>query len=350
MHPVAARRILRLAFGTAAALLFSQVVNWDVSFIMPVLVSFLLAVPIPAPRLKGGIIFILALALPAYGALLLLPVMDNYHMVAILILIAACFWSFYYSAKGGSPVLGAFLTIGLALLTAVGSDSIDALLMVNKALVINAVIAILFVWLAHAFFPDPPRPANQGPRPSPPKPARAVAIWSAWRATIIVFPVMFFFLLYQGSASYLVVMIKVASMGQQVENDTTRAAGKSLLMSTLIGGIGAIIMWQLLSIWPSLIFYTLLIALGGLIMGRRIFSGLAMHAQAGTWSYAFLTMIVLIAPAVLDGPGGSSASVSFYSRLGMMIAATLYSVAAVRIYDAFRPLKHQVSGNAESPA
>jgi hypothetical protein len=350
MHPVAAKRILRLAFGTAAALWFSQVVNWDVSFIMPALVSFLLAVPIPAPRLKGGIIFILALALPAYGALLLLPVMDNYRMAAILILIAACFWSFYYSAKGGSPVLGAFLTMGLALLTAVGSDSIDALLMVNKALVINAVIAMLFVWLAHAFFPDPPRPANQGPRPSPPTPERAVAIWSAWRSTTIVFPVMFFFLLYQGSASYLVVMIKVASMGQQVENDNTRAAGKSLLMSTVIGGIGAIIMWQLLSIWPSLIFYTLLIALGGLIMGRRIFSGLAMHAQASTWSYAFLTMIVLIAPAVLDGPGGSDASASFYSRLGMMIAATLYSVVAVRIYDAFRPLKKQVTSNTESPA
>jgi hypothetical protein len=145
-------------------------------------------------------------------------------------------------------------------------------------------------------------------------------------------------------------MIKVASMGQQVENDTTRAAGKSLLMSTVIGGIGAIIMWQLLSIWPSLILYTLLVALGGLIMGRRIFSGLAMHAQAGTWSYAFLTMIVLVAPAVLDGPGGSSASVSFYSRLGMMIAATIYSVVAVRIYDAFRPLQRQGTAITESSA
>jgi hypothetical protein len=157
---------------------------------------------------------------------------------------------------------------------------------------------------------------------------------------------MFFFLLYQGSASYLIVMIKVASMGQQVENDNTRAAGKSVLMSTVIGGIGATIMWQLLSIWPSLILYTLLIALGGLIMGRRIFSGLAMHPKAGVWSYAFLTMIVLIAPAVLDGAGSSSASVSFYSRLGMMFAATLYSVMAVRIYDAFRPLKKQNSQEA----
>ena len=350
MHPVAARRILRLAAGTSGALWFSQVVAWDVSFIMPVLVSFLLAIPIPAPRLKQGITFILALALPAYGALLLLPAMDNYKVVAILILIAATFGSFYYSAKGGSPVMGAFLTMGLALLTAVGSDSIDALLMVNKALVFNAVVAMLFVWLAHAFFPELPRPANMGPRPVPPVPERAMAIWSAWRSTIIVFPVMFFFLLYQGSASYLVVMIKVASMGQQIENDTTRAAGKSLLLSTIYGGIGAIIMWQLLSIWPSLIFYTLLVALGGLIMGKRIFSGLAMHAEAGTWSYAFLTMIVLIAPAVLDGPGGSSASAGFYSRLGMMFAATLYSVVAVRIYDAFRPLQQQGTGITDPSA
>ncbi len=350
MHPVAARRILRLAAGTSGALWFSQVVAWDVSFIMPVLVSFLLAVPIPAPSLKKGIIFILALALPAYGALLLLPLLDNYRMVGILTLMAACFWSFYYSAKGGSPVLGAFLTMGLALLTAVGSDSIDALLMVITALVFNAVVAMLFVWLAHAFFPELPRPANMGPRPVPPVPERAMAIWSAWRSTIIVFPVMFFFLLYQGSASYLVVMIKVASMGQQIENDTTRAAGKSLLLSTIYGGIGAIIMWQLLSIWPSLVFYTLLVALGGLIMGRRIFSGLAMHAEAGTWSYAFLTMIVLIAPAVLDGPGGASASAGFYSRLGMMFAATLYSVVAVRIYDAFRPLQQQGTGITDPSA
>ena len=77
---------------------------------------------------------------------------------------------------------------------------------------------------------------------------------------------------------------------------------------------------------------------------------MAMHAQAGTWSYAFLTMIVLIAPAVLDGPGGATASAGFYNRLGMMIAATLYSVVALRIYDAFRPLQQQGTAVKEPSA
>ena len=40
---------------------------------------FLLAIPIPAPRLKQGVVFVLALAVPAYGVLFLLPVMDNYR-------------------------------------------------------------------------------------------------------------------------------------------------------------------------------------------------------------------------------------------------------------------------------
>ena len=144
-----------------------------------------------------------------------------------------------------------------------------------------------------------------------------------------------FFLFSAGSASYLAVMIKVASMGQQAENDNTKAVGRSLLMSTFIGGVGAIIMWNLLSIWPSLVMYTLLVALGGLIIGRRVFQGQGMSPNAGMWSYAYLTMLVIIAPAVTDGPGSAAAGVKFVDRILMMGWATLYGVAAVYVFDAF---------------
>jgi hypothetical protein len=46
-------------------------------------------------------------------------------------------------------------------------------------------------------------------------------------------------------------------MGQQAGLDQTRQAGKSLLFSTFIGGVGAIIGWQVLGVWPSLVMYTL---------------------------------------------------------------------------------------------
>ena len=336
MHPVAARRIFRLVLITSFALWLSQTVNWSVSFITPVLLSMLLAIPLPGVKFKQGLIFVLALVIPIWGATwLLLPVLTYYPIVGMLLLIAGCFWAFYYSASGGSPVLGAFLTMGLAIVAAVGSDSIDSVIMVDKALTLNAVIAVIILWLAHRLLPDKPVEGSPKAKPQAEKPSRDEAIRSAWRSTAIVLPVIVFFLFYAGSSSYLVVMIKVASMGQQAENDMTKAVGKSLLMSTFIGGVGAVIIWNIMSTWPSLINLVLLVTIAGLLMGRKIFQGLGMAASAGTWSYAFLTMLVIIVPAVMDGAGGDAAGAKFFDRIAMLSWATIYGVVAVYVFDAF---------------
>jgi hypothetical protein len=336
MHPVAARRIFRLAVVTAVALWFSQVFDWGVSFITPVLLSMLLALPLPGLRLKQGITFILALVIPLWATTwFLLPVLTHQPIAGMLLLIAGCFWCFYYSASGGSPILGSFLTMGLAIVAAVGSDSVDAVIAVNQAVTLNAVIAISILWLALALWPDIPSDSAKKARPEVEAPSREAAIRSAWRSTAIVLPIIVFFLFYSGSASYLVVMIKVASMGQQAENDKTKEVGKSLLMSTVIGGIAAVIMWNVMSIWPSLVLYVLMVVLAGLLMGRKIFQGQGMAPAAGVWSYAFLTMLVIIAPAVTDGIGGDAAAIKFFDRILMMGWATVYGVAAVYVFDAF---------------
>jgi hypothetical protein len=46
-------------------------------------------------------------------------------------------------------------------------------------------------------------------------------------------------------------------------------------------------------------------------------------------------MIVILAPAVLDGQSGSSADAAFWSRLLMLVGASLYGVLAVFIFDHF---------------
>lgn len=310
--------------------------NWSLSFITPVLLSMLLAIPLPGVSVKQGLVFVLALVVPLWlTTWFLLPPLTHQPMVGMLLLIAACFWCFYYSASGGSPILGAFLTMGLAIVAAIGSDSVDAVIAVNKALTLNAIIAVVFFWLAYVLIPEKPMEAGSRPKPEVQPPTREQAIRSAWRSTAIVLPVIVFFLFYAGSSSYLVVMIKVASMGQQAENDKTRAVGRSLLMSTLIGGIGAVIIWNLMSVMPSLIFLTLLVVLAGLIMGRRIFEGQGMAAGADVWSYAFLTMLVIVMPAVLDSAFGDAAGVKFFDRMMMLGWATLYGVAAVYVFDAF---------------
>lgn len=154
---------------------------------------------------------------------------------------------------------------------------------------------------------------------------------------LIVFPIGLWFMLSGASTSYVPVMIKVASMGQQATNEGARLAGRSLIKSTAIGGVGAIIGWNVLTIVPELLMYALIIALGALVFGPRIFQGKGMHPDGGTWSYGYLTMIVILAPAVMDTASGSSAGSAFWSRLLMFVLATLYGVAAVYVVDALRP-------------
>jgi len=334
---IASVRILRMALGTALSMLFSQIVNWPMSFVAPVLTMFILSLPLPALKLSAGVKFVLVFVVAIYAGLIFLPFMLNQRMVGILLLALALYHSFYYTARGGSPVIGTFATVGLALVTSVGTVSTDAVLALSGGLSIGAVFGVLFVWVAHAILPDSvarPEPAPKpGAQPQQQKPDLAAARRSAWRSMVIVMPVILWFLLSSASASYAAFMIKVASMGQQAGVDQSRQMGKSLLISTLIGGVGAIVAWQVLSIWPSLIMYVLLIGLGGLIMGPKIFAGPGMHAAGPTWSYGYLTMIVVLAPAVLDGQTGVSADAAFWSRLQMFIWASVYGTGAVFVFD-----------------
>lgn len=342
IHPAAARRILRLALGTALCLYFSQAVAWPMSFISPVLTMFILALPLPAPGLKKSIIFVVALVAPMIvGGLVLLPFLEYMRMVGILLVALGLFYTFYYTARGGQPVLGTFMTVGLTLIVTIGSISSEVMIMLVQGLAVCAAIALVFVHIAHALLPDlPPDPALAGrKKPPPPKPDPSTAGRRALRSLAIVFPMALAFLFMSGSPAYTVVMIKVATMGQQATADHSREMGRSLMESTLWGGLGAIVGWYVLAIWPSIILYTLLIALAALIYGRWIFMGPAVHPKFQMVSYAFLTMIVILAPAVLDDAGGSSAGSAFWSRMLLFLLIAVYGTLAVRVFDAFWPGK-----------
>ena len=342
-------RILRLALGTAACLWFSQAVAWNLSFIAPVMTLLILTMPMPAPRLKLGVILIAALVLAFAAGLFVLPRLLHQPMVGLLLLGLLLYWSFYIPAKGGPAVVGALLTMGLAFSTAIGTVSVDAILIVVQGVVYGAAAGIGFVWVAHALLPDSlaggttPRPPVKAQSPTRPP---AAARWNAFRSLMIVLPVGLWFLLSGASAAYAPVMIKVATMGQQASNADTRAAGRSLILSTLIGGVGAVIGWQILRIAPTLSVYALVVALAGLIAGPRIFRGQGKAPDAATWSYGYLTMLVILAPAAMDSAFGAAAGVKFIDRLIMFVLATLYAVAAVYVVDALRPRRREDKGAA----
>jgi len=337
---IANTRVLRLAFGTALSLWISQAIGWSISYIAPIITMFLLAMPMARPKPKFFAIVVVAVVVSVYGSFLFLPLLLHQKIVGVLLLALALFHSFYFAAKGGAAVVSTLVTIGLAMTVAVGSVSVDALLAVASGLTIGAIVGALVALLSHAVLPDPLLDNEAAAKPDAPAPiSLAVARRNAMRALAIVLPITLWFLASVASAGNMAVMIKVASMGQEAANQKARDAAKSLIMSTLIGGAAAVIAWNVLCIWPSLTLYTLLIALAGLFFGPRIFSGPGLQPNGPTWSYAFLTMIVVLAPAVLDGDFGSSADARFYDRLFMFVWATLYGVGAIFLFEVLWPDK-----------
>lgn len=339
-HPLAARRILRLALGTALCLWFSQAVAWPLSFIAPAFTILVLALPLPPLGLKKGIAFIIALMAPMVGGMALLPFLTHARWAGILLMGLALFYTFYYTARGGSPIVGTFMTIGLTLMVTVGSVNPDILVLLVQTMAGCAVVGLAFVGLAHLLVPDPlPDPSQRAFKPPvPPVPGPAEARRRALRSLCVVFPLALAFLFMAGSAAYTVVMIKVASMGQQATSTKSRALGQSLLESTLWGGLAAIIAWYALRLWPSLTLYTLLFGLAGLYFGRGIFQGPAVGPKFSMWSYAYLTMLIILAPSVLDSPLISSGARSaFWTRFFLIMLVAVWGSIAVAVFDAFWP-------------
>ncbi len=333
---IASIRILRLAVGIALALVFSQSVNWSGAFLAPVLVSVILTLPLPAPSLIAGLRFVAVLTGSLLVGLMLVPMLNNQPAAGVLLVLLVLFSCFYYGAKGGSPILTMFLLIGVTVVPAIGSESVDASLAITSGLALAAVVAVLFVWISFALFPDSQVLSRPGPKAQQP-PAANIAARSALRSTIIVAPVFLWLLMSSETAAYAIALVKVASMGQQVSMEGTKAAGRDLIMSTLIGGVAAVIIWNLLQIWPVLVIYGLLFLLCGLIIGPHIFSGQSLAQRGPMWSYALLTMMIIIVPAALDPAGGDDAQVRIADRILMFLLATAYAVGAVYIFDRFWP-------------
>jgi uncharacterized membrane protein YgaE (UPF0421/DUF939 family) len=336
---IAGRRILRMAVGTALGIWISQAMSWPMAFVAPLLAFVFLSLPLPRPSLKMTFSFILVLALSSYAGVVLLPFLQYARWVGVGLFVLALFHTFHFTAKGGSAALGTFMTVGLTLVAAVGSVSSVVMVEIAKWMTISAVWAMVFVWLAHALIPDPPPSSDlAAKKPSPaPRPDPETARLRAMRSMLIVLPVALILFFSSASTSYVVVMIKVATMGQQANIDSSRSAGRSMLLSTVIGGFGAIIAWQILSIWPSLFVYTLVVLLLALLVGPKIFQGPGLHPKGARWSYAYLTMIVVLAPAVTDGFGSNGATSAFYTRLFLFIVIAVYGSIAVAVFDAFWP-------------
>ncbi|MND40966.1 hypothetical protein D3C80_317130 [compost metagenome] len=330
-RPPRVQRALRLSFGTALCLAASFGLALPIPFLSPMLALMMLAAmnrPLP---FKASLGLILILMLTTGTGLLLIPLLRYYPFSGVLLVGLCLFLAFGYGLRGGNPLVATFLVVGLTLISSAGTAEFALALEVIVALVKGLFLAVTTLTISHWLFPDPASApaAKPGPSLTPTE-----SSWLALRATLVVLPT--FLLAMIDPASYLPIIMKAVSLGQQSCATSARTAGQELLGSTLLGGLMAILFWCALSLFVNLWMFFLWMLLFGLLVARKLY-GLAMTRQPPSfWLNSLATLIILLGQSVQDSAAGKDVYTAFAIRMGLFILVTLYACVMVHLLDTRR--------------
>ncbi|QCY12378.1 DUF2955 domain-containing protein [Pseudomonas sp. MPC6] len=321
-----AQRALRLATGTALSLAASFGLGLPIPFLAPVLAVLLLATlnrPLP---FKAGLVLALAALLTTAIGLLLIPILRYYPVSGVLLIGVCLFLAFRYGLRGGNNLIMTFLVIGLTMISSAGVADFELGALVIGALVKGLLLAVLVLALSHWLFPDPANAPS--PPASPILPADEVGR-VALRTTLIVLPT--FLLALIDPASYLPIILKAVSLGQQSSTATARNAGRELVGSTLFGGLLAILFWCALSLFVHLWMFFLWMLLFALVLARKLYALSPTRFSPGFWLNSLITMIILLGQSVQDSAAGKDVYTAFAVRMGLFIVVTLYACLMVNL-------------------
>lgn len=317
MH-IGARRVFRLSLTVALALAVSYGMANTMAFIAPLFAFMLGAAPKPPMGLKGLVGLILVLSLILSSGLLLIPLLTYYPMMALMLVLLGLFFANYLSLNLGKGAVGAFLTVGITLISAMGLLGHGIAMMVISALLLNIAIAVICQWVVYPFFPE-----DHVVSAPPVAPEPLQSSWLALRATLIVFPS--YLLVLYNPAAYAPIIMKSVALGQQATETHAKHAGMELLGSTCMAGVMAILFWFCLKLAPNLWMYFLWTLAFSMYFVAKFYAVIESRFTQSFWQNVMVTLFIFVGPAVDDTANGKDPYKASAVRIGLFIGVTLYA-------------------------
>lgn len=328
--PLASRRVFRLSLTIALSLALAYGMQMTLAYVAPIFAVYLTMAPKPPMGLKGLVGAAIAVVMTTGIGLLLVPLLLNYPASALLIVLASLYLSNYLSINLGKGAVGALVTVGITVISAAGLYNFSLAQTVVETLVLSIGLVIVCQWIVYPLFPeDATATPDKGPAP-----LAAMSNWIALRATIIVFPV--YLVTLTDPTSYLSVVMKAVSLGQQTSALDTRNAGRELLGSTFLGGCFAILVWTGLGIATNLWMFFLWVLLFAVYASSKIYGLLSSRFSAGFWKNTAVTMLILLGSAVQDSAADQDVYRAFAIRMSLFVVVTLYAWIAVLVLERLR--------------
>jgi hypothetical protein len=318
---------LRLATGLGLAVLFAYGLAMPLPWAVCVMAVLLLCKPGPPIPVLKGVVMGAAIALVAGAGMLMVPVLEHYALAGV-VLTGALLYAVFRSGGGGPQT--AILAISLAIIPVAGVAEQALALRLAITLALGIVIGALAGTASHALFPDAPVSGQAPPAPA----GREAANWIALQATLVVMPV--FVLALANPSFYLAAVMKSVLLGQQAGATGTRAAGRMLVGSTLMGAWMAALAWCGLSLLPNLPMLMLWLAAAALWAGARLFGVKESALPPSFWSNALVTMLILLGAAIEDSANGKDVPRASIIRVSLFVVVALYAWAMVWALGASR--------------
>jgi len=308
----------------------AMALDWKLSFLTPVLSLTFLASPAGRPGFRAGLSFIGMVGAACLVGTFISGALLSYPLVYVPFAGLLLFHLFFAQWSGKSPLLIVWLMIAVLLIPFISIQSPELAGLVARGLLTGAAATMVVVWIAFILFPDPPAPAVQAAKASkPPFPAAEKFRQSAL-STLVVFPVVVAFYVFQWTGAILV-MIMVALLSMQPAFAKDFKAGKALIMGNVLGGLAAMLVYELLVLAPLYSFLVSLTLLAGLVFGARLFSD---RPTAALYGMAFSTLLLVIG-STTSSSGEAGAEV--YTRIIQLMMAVVYVVLAFGLLERLWP-------------
>lgn len=324
------RAALRLAFGVTACFAIVEVLNWDATFLAPMLAANMLAKPRP-PTLAQGLV-VVVLFVVSTGAVLAVTtaVLSNAAVLilALMLLLYLCFYAHRRGAPDVATLLPQISAVSLPIVAVLSPDGAGAFAV---TLVSAGVVALLTVWAAHAAFPAPVASAVAATPASGTVPEQPVAAaHHALLDTLVLLPVLAWFIL-DASQVAVVVLIVILTVLRQTDRQKGQGAAIGLILGNLVGGVAAALAYNLVMLENTLPFFITVCLAASLIFAGRIATA---GERAPVYVIALGTFILLLGLGLSPLPGGSSEA--FISRLLNVVVASAYTVGALSLVERWR--------------
>jgi hypothetical protein len=326
------RRVLRYALGSTIAMAIAMGVAWELSFLVPVLSLSFLGAAGPRPGFRKGFGFLAVIAAACLVGLWAIKYFLSYPFPFFAIFALLLLRLFYAKAGGASPFLITWLLIALLVLPLVAVQSPDLAVFIVRAIVLGSSVTLLVVWLTYALIPEPTTDSTAGAAAAAageiPPPLQRIEL--ALTQTLVVVPVFVLFHVFEMTGGILI-LVFVALLSIQPGFAKNFKAGAALILGNLIGGLAAIVMFQLLTVVPEFSFLLVLTLLAGFLFGARLLSG---DPKAPLFGMAYSTLLLIIGSTTSSAEGDAASKI--YERIFQLMVAVAYVVTAFGVVERLR--------------